>query len=401
MPEPLNKSLYKRVKQMADSRFKSKTGIYKSSWIVKEYKRLGGKYSGKKPSVKSPGLKRWYKEKWVDLNRPIENSKGKTIGYKSCGRSSANKGKYPLCRPSRKVTRGTPKTYKQLSKTSLNRAKREKRRIRGSGNIKFGGMDNDNTEILEQIIDNLFSSSDKIYDKNEKTVVYKCEDCEYKSKDYISVYRHKLSDHIGIDMDRADKLFRKTFSGPEYEWLYSDSDKTNNEKSSKKSNDKDIKEKSNIEKLSVSDDFVKKRKYDLMNGGAQYYGKRSSTMITVPENVKKVALYSYKIKRLGFRGGLETGWKRANQLSTQSAISIQDLKYMRAWFARHIITSYPTYKRWMKAGRPKDSSWHNKRGIIAWLIWGGDSAFRWVNSQKNINLLNKHYNKSYKPLSLK
>ena len=89
-----DKELYNKVKRMADKKFESKTGIYKSSWIVKEYKRLGGKYKGKKPSVKSPGLKRWYKEKWVDLNRPIKNSKGKVIGYKSCGRKSTSKNKY-------------------------------------------------------------------------------------------------------------------------------------------------------------------------------------------------------------------------------------------------------------------------------------------------------------------
>ena len=275
MSEPADKSLYSKVKSRADNKFSSKTGIYKSSWIVREYKRLGGKYRGKKPSVKSAGLKRWYKEKWVDLNRPIKNSKGKVIGYKSCGRSSVkNKQRYPLCRPSKRVTSGTPRTYKELGKSSIKRAKREKSRVKGSGNIKFGGS-------------------------------------------------------------------------------------------------------------------------------PQYYGKRSSVMIRVPENVKRTALYSFKLKRLGFKGGVETGWKRAKQLATRDSIPIQDLKYMRAWFARHIITSYPTYKKWRLAGRPKDSSWHNKRGIIAWLIWSADAGFKWVNSQKNINLLNKHYNKSYKPMKLR
>ena len=135
---------------------------------------------------------------------------------------------------------------------------------------------------------------------------------------------------------------------------------------------------------------------------SQYYGKKSSVMIKVPENVKKVALYSFELKKLGFKGGLQTGWKRAKQLSTKNEIPIQDLKYMRAWFARHIITSYPTYKKWVEAGRPKTSDWFNRRGIIAWLIWGGDAGFKWVNSQKNINLLNKHYpGKNYKPMKLK
>ena len=39
MPEPINKSLYDKVKKLADKKFNSKTGIYKSSWIVKEYKK--------------------------------------------------------------------------------------------------------------------------------------------------------------------------------------------------------------------------------------------------------------------------------------------------------------------------------------------------------------------------
>lgn len=275
-PIPTNKSLYNYVKQLAKKKFKSKSGIYRSSWIVREYKRRGGKYSGKKSS--SSGLKRWYKEKWVDLNRPIRNSKGKIIGYKPCGRFKikGSKGKYPLCRPSRRINKGTPRTYHSISSKSIRRAKREKSRIKHKGNIKFG--------------------SGKIR--------------------------------------------------------------------------------------------------------SQYYGKRSKVMVKVPQNVKNVALYSFKLKKLGFGGGLETGWKRAKQLSSRESIPIEDLKYMRAWFARHIYASYPSYKKWKKAGRPKDSPWHRKHGIISWLIWSGDAGFKWVNSKKNINLLNKHYNKNYKAMKL-
>jgi hypothetical protein len=155
-------------------------------------------------------------------------------------------------------------------------------------------------------------------------------------------------------------------------------------------------------KIIHKDSINSKLNSKLIGASSQYYGKRSTTMIKVPDNVKKVALYSFKLKKLGFKGGLETGWKRAKQLSTKNEIPIQDLKYMRAWFARHIITSYPTYKKWIKAGRPKTSEWFNRRGIIAWLIWGGNAAFNWVNSKKNINLLNKHYpGKNYKSMSLK
>jgi len=82
MPDPVDKKLYNRVKKLADKVFDSKTGVYKSSWIVRTYKKLGGKYKGK--LVQKSGLKRWYKEKWVDLNRSIGRNK-----YASCGRRSA------------------------------------------------------------------------------------------------------------------------------------------------------------------------------------------------------------------------------------------------------------------------------------------------------------------------
>ena len=284
--EPSDKVLYERVKKMADKKFESKTGIYKSSWIVREYKRLGGKYKGTRS--KSSGLLRWYKEKWVDLNRPIKNSSGKTIGYKPCGRQEIPKKdmsikrrgilknpstKYPLCRPTKRVSFQTPKTISEIDKRNIDRAKREKAKVQGTRNITF-------------------------------------------------------------------------------------------------------------------------------TGGSQFYGKQSDIMIPVPENVKKVALYSFRLKKLGFKGGIETGWKRAKQLATKKAIPIEDLRYMRNWFARHIYASYPSYKKWIQANKPNETKWHNKHGIISWLIWGGDPAFRWVNSQKNINLLNKHYGKNYKVIKL-
>lgn len=136
MPKPVNEDLYKKVKSLADKKFTSKSGIYRSSWIVKEYKRRGGKYkSKKKPKT---GLYRWYKEKWIDLNRPIKNSSGRVIGYKSCGRENIkNKQKYPLCRPTYKISSKTPIVYKKLSKSSIIKAKKEKSKIKNKGNIKF------------------------------------------------------------------------------------------------------------------------------------------------------------------------------------------------------------------------------------------------------------------------
>jgi rubrerythrin len=137
------------------------------------------------------------------------------------------------------------------------------------------------------------------------------------------------------------------------------------------------------------------------SGKKQFYGKKSSIMVKVPTNVKNTALYAFKLRKLGFKGGKETGIKRMKQLATKESIPIEDLRFMRAWFARHVFTSYPSYRKWQKAGRPKDKVWHNKHGILSWLIWSGDAGFKWVNSTKNINLLNKHYpGKNYKKIKI-
>ena len=129
----------------------------------------------------------------------------------------------------------------------------------------------------------------------------------------------------------------------------------------------------------------------MIGGKKQFYGKKSSVMVKVPVNVKRTAVYAFKLRKLGFKGGKETGIKRMKQLATKESIPIEDLKYMRAWFARHIYASYPSYKLWQKAGRPKDSKWHNKHGVLSWILWAGDAGFKWVNSTKSLKLLNKHY----------
>lgn len=123
MPEPVNKALYSRVKQEANRKFLAPTSAYKSGWIVKEYKRRGGRYTGQR----SKGLlKRWFDEKWVNVSGV------------PCGRSRATtKGRYPVCRPSIRVTSGTPRTLSELTKSQIKSAIRKKQRVKQSGRIKF------------------------------------------------------------------------------------------------------------------------------------------------------------------------------------------------------------------------------------------------------------------------
>jgi hypothetical protein len=117
----------------------------------------------------------------------------------------------------------------------------------------------------------------------------------------------------------------------------------------------------------------------------------------VPESVRRAALKSYDMRTEGFCGGHSTGWKRAKQLSSEEYISIEDLRFMRNWYARHIHTSYPSYLEWKQSRKPMNNRYfHKKCGIIAWQIWGGDPGLTWVNNKTSI--LNSYFGTKYEKI---
>lgn len=119
---------YKKAKREADKKFKEKTSAYKSLWIVKRYKELGGRYR----KAQSKGrLKRWVREKWVRIDpktgRPMRRN-GRLV---PCGRSEKEKisgSKKGLCRPYKRMSKGTPKTAKQLGSREMRTRARLKRK---------------------------------------------------------------------------------------------------------------------------------------------------------------------------------------------------------------------------------------------------------------------------------
>ncbi len=133
----LNPKLYQQVKAEADAKFASKTSIYKSSWIVREYKKRGGTYKDNE-RPRNTGLLRWYREQWIDLNRPILNKRGQVTGYQDCGRpssSSSTSATYPLCRPLKRVSKLTPTTVGELTAEEIRIANKLKQNIRNLGSI--------------------------------------------------------------------------------------------------------------------------------------------------------------------------------------------------------------------------------------------------------------------------
>lgn len=116
--EPTNKALYSRVKSEAKRKFKVFPSAYASAWIVKEYKKRGGGYKGKKSG--KTGVARWMKEKWT------------TQDGSPCG-SAKFKGT-KKCRPTVRVSSKTPVTWKELERRGeKSKVVREKKRV-GMGN---------------------------------------------------------------------------------------------------------------------------------------------------------------------------------------------------------------------------------------------------------------------------
>ena len=116
-------------------------------------------------------------------------------------------------------------------------------------------------------------------------------------------------------------------------------------------------------------------------------------MISVPSSVKHEAEVSLQLHRVGYEGGTTTGFNRARQL-VGGKIDIDTLRVMRNWFARHVVTSYPGYKRWVSDGRPTKmiTGMKNKyRGAVAWELWGGTPAYYWIQSPAIQQRLNRAY----------
>ena len=109
MSTPSNMNLYNKAKKIADKVYE-KPSAYKSGFIVKKYKELGGGYNDNKSEKP---LKRWFQEKWSD------------IGNKD----------YPVFRPSVKVNKKTPLTIKEIDTKNLKQQIKLKQKIKGSKNL--------------------------------------------------------------------------------------------------------------------------------------------------------------------------------------------------------------------------------------------------------------------------
>tara|TARA_E500000318_G_scaffold111297_2_gene129355 strand:- start:1476 stop:1895 length:420 start_codon:yes stop_codon:yes gene_type:complete len=101
----LDKKLYEMAKKDADLKYKVPSA-YKSMYIQKKYKQLGGRYKNKKRNQASTD--RWRTEQWVVVSEYLNGNK-KIV----CGTSEI---KNKVCRPLKRINKDTPITLPELLK---------------------------------------------------------------------------------------------------------------------------------------------------------------------------------------------------------------------------------------------------------------------------------------------
>jgi len=102
-----NQKLYDKIKKKLYKEM-PKHSAYRSGLLVKKYKEAGGTYSGEKTKK---GLTRWFQEEW-------KTQDGKKTYQK----------KGDVFRPTKRISKDTPKTFNELSKKDIKKAQNEKKR---------------------------------------------------------------------------------------------------------------------------------------------------------------------------------------------------------------------------------------------------------------------------------
>ena len=74
-------------------------------------------------------LRRWFKEKWVDISRKDASGKHPECGASAKERKGDMNRAYPKCRPSRRVSSKTPETSGEMSASEKESASAQKREV--------------------------------------------------------------------------------------------------------------------------------------------------------------------------------------------------------------------------------------------------------------------------------
>jgi hypothetical protein len=164
------------------------------------------KLSIKNGEVLQEDLGRWFKEKWVDVSKKIDGK------HPPCGRSDADgeKGRkgYPKCRPSKKVSKDTPKvasSYDKKEKKAMTSQKRnaEKKDPKiGKGNKPTMTKFDEQQKVDERSRSFAFTRKKKLFSQPERM----SNPLRYRESDRLSESVEKRT-IIQISEEQFERLF--------------------------------------------------------------------------------------------------------------------------------------------------------------------------------------------------
>lgn len=118
--------LYKKARKKTEKVFGSTTSAYRSMYLVKTYKAMGGRY---KSSKKTKNTTKWLKERWIIVQDYI--NKGKIV---NCGEYKKDRH---ACRPLIRIDNKTPITIKEVIKKHGKDKTRKLAKMKESGASKI------------------------------------------------------------------------------------------------------------------------------------------------------------------------------------------------------------------------------------------------------------------------
>jgi len=117
---------------------------------------------------------------------------------------------------------------------------------------------------------------------------------------------------------------------------------------------------------------------DLLPSGHPMSSKKSITKAEsyndypqgATNNAKRMLEWREKYGRDVVKGGTEVGWKRANQLANREPISLDTVKRINSFLARHEDNA--------KISEEYRNEPYKDKGYVAYNLWGGKAMISWA-----------------------
>jgi len=156
----------------------------------------------KSGEVLKEDLRRWFKEKWVDVSKKVDGK------HPPCGRKDADGKSYPKCRPSKKVSKETPKVASSYSKKDKKAMTSQKRRAEkkdpkvGKGNKPTMTKFDEQSSVDERSRSFAFTRKKRLFSQPERM----SNPLRYREVDRLSESVEKRT-IIQISEEQFERLF--------------------------------------------------------------------------------------------------------------------------------------------------------------------------------------------------